>query len=248
MKAHNSKENERLGLTFTNDFGTVYKIVEYKEAGDVTVEFQDGTGYRAKTSWYRCSRDGARIKSPYEKRVAGVGYLGIMKDGTYPITTDGKGNGIKEYTTWVDMLGRCYDPKVQEKCPSYIGCTVCERWHCYANFLEDIAHLDNYNEWVNSRGTYKWELDKDFKQKGIKNKVYSPDTCMFVTVNDNTRESASRGGQRCILIKDNEEYEFASLTKAEEFTGISRKTLKRAYDAGRECRGWTIIMKKEDDK
>lgn len=39
---------------------------------------------------------------------------------------DGKQIICKYYSTWRDMLKRCYDPKTQARYLTYIGCAVCE--------------------------------------------------------------------------------------------------------------------------
>ncbi len=79
---------------------------------------------------------------------------------------------IPGYPTWRRMLQRCYDNKLHDRSPSYKDCAVCEEWHS----------LFYYNEWYLSNyynvGNQQMELDKDILVKG--NKIYSPDTCVFV--------------------------------------------------------------------
>lgn len=73
------------------------------------------------------------------------------------------------YRAWVNMLERCYSAKYQELYPAYRGCTVLDEWHTFSNFRSWMAEQD-------------WEgkqLDKDILFEG--NKVYSADTCVFVT-------------------------------------------------------------------
>ena len=88
------------------------------------------------------------------------------------------------YSTWVRMLSRCYSAKAQDKRPTYRGCTVSEEWLTFSNF----------KAWMEKQ---EWEgkhLDKDLLFEG--NKVYSAETCVFVTpmVNSFTLDSgASRG-------------------------------------------------------
>jgi hypothetical protein len=65
---------------------------------------------------------------------------------------------------------------------------VCKRWLIFANFLEDLPKIENYELWVH--GGYA--LDKDIKQQGVENKVYSLDTVCFVTQSDNNKEMNSR--------------------------------------------------------
>ena len=70
------------------------------------------------------------------------------------------------------MLERCYDSKFHEKRPTYVDCEVYEEW---LNFQEYGQWFDdNYYEIKGER----MHLDKDILVKH--NKIYSPDTCIFV--------------------------------------------------------------------
>jgi hypothetical protein len=80
--------------------------------------------------------------------------------------------GVKEtkvYTCWKKMLERCYSEKLHRIHPTYIGCAVCEEWLWFQNFAE--WYFKNYIE--------GYELDKDILVEG--NKLYSPDTCCFLS-------------------------------------------------------------------
>lgn len=88
------------------------------------------------------------------------------------------------YSRWRDMIKRCYSELEQKKYPSYKGCTVCEEWLLFSNF----------RGWMSSQDWDGKELDKDVLTEG--NKIYSPETCIFVEkeVNLFLRSSpASRG-------------------------------------------------------
>ena len=89
----------------------------------------------------------------------------------------GKGeyNSIKDskaYMVWKGMLDRCYNEKYRNKYRTYIDCEVCEEWLCFQNFAEWF--YENYYEIEGE----EIHLDKDILMKG--NKMYSPDTCIFV--------------------------------------------------------------------
>ncbi len=75
---------------------------------------------------------------------------------------------IKAYDCWCQVLNRCYSIKSQIKRPTYVGCTVCDEWKYFSNFKK--WHDENYRE--------GFHLDKDILIEG--NKVYSPETCVFV--------------------------------------------------------------------
>ena len=88
------------------------------------------------------------------------------------------------YRTWKSMLGRCYSTKLQEKYTTYKGCSVSEEWKTFSNF----------KSWMECQDFEGMQLDKDLLFSG--NKVYSGETCAFVTrvVNMfNTDSGASRG-------------------------------------------------------
>jgi hypothetical protein len=97
---------------------------------------------------------------------------------------DGKRVVCKYYSTWRSMLNRCYDSKYQTRESTYIGCSVCEEWLTFSNF----------KKWMESQDWEGKQLDKDILVQG--NKVYSPETCIFVTNAINTlfiKRDASRG-------------------------------------------------------
>ena len=177
------KTEERVGMQFTSNEGCKFYIKEYVNSHDVTVKFMDEYGAEVHTQWNKCEDGG--IKNPYFKSVFGVGCLG---EGDFVIKVNGK--LTKEHALWRNMLKRCYSNKYHEKQPTYIGTTVCDRWLCYANFLEDLPLIENYEEWINSGE--RMSLDKDLKQVGVENKVYSLETVKFITVGENSRESAKR--------------------------------------------------------
>ena len=88
------------------------------------------------------------------------------------------------YRTWVDMLERCYSAKLQERRPTYVGCSVSEEWLTFSNF----------RRWMEKQDFEGMHLDKDLLFEG--NKVYSAETCVFVTSMVNTFTTdcgASRG-------------------------------------------------------
>ena len=46
----------------------------------------------------------------------------------------------REYTAWCDMMAKCYDTSHPEfKSHGGRGIQVCQRWHDYEKFLEDMG-------------------------------------------------------------------------------------------------------------
>jgi hypothetical protein len=155
--------NNRTGEIAYNFYGSKMIIKEYHNALNIVVEFENG--YTKKTN-YNNFKTGI-VKSPYDKSVYGIGYLG---EGKYEASINKR--PTKAYDVWIAMIRGCYNQKTLNMIPSYINCTVCEEWHNFQNFSEWF--YKNYYE-VNDE---RIDLDKDILFKG--NKVYSPNTCIFV--------------------------------------------------------------------
>jgi len=89
--------------------------------------------------------------------------------------------------TYKNIMNRCYNPR----CNIYnrygaIGVKMCDRWKgSVENFKEDVKKLHGYSKFY--RWPTRYQLDKDFKQMGIPRgeRVYGPDTCVFLYNVDN---------------------------------------------------------------
>lgn len=151
---------DRDGETKYNNVGNLMTIVHYGSFKNIDILFPT-TGFITKNRTYREFSIG-NIKDEYNRNIFGVGFIG---EGGYSSDT-------RHYKTWWGMLGRCYDLKTQEKQPTYVGCTICEEWHNFQNFAKwyDKNYYEIQNEVIC--------LDKDILIKG--NKIYSPETCVFV--------------------------------------------------------------------
>jgi hypothetical protein len=79
------------------------------------------------------------------------------------------------YQCWCSMIKRCYSPISHKTHQTYIGCIVDPRWY----------YLSNFKQWYDEQGDVTGkQLDKDIISPG--NKVYGPDTCLFVSPQLNT--------------------------------------------------------------
>lgn len=87
------------------------------------------------------------------------------------------------YQTWYSMIRRCYSEVVHKNRPTYIGCSVVDEWKYFMNFRSWMIQQD-------------WEgnhLDKDILVKD--NKLYSPDTCVFVSQSVNSFLNSHSGAR-----------------------------------------------------
>lgn len=95
------------------------------------------------------------------------------------------------YMKWKNMLTRITLYPIKNPESPYKGCSVSEDW----------KYLSNFIKWVDEQPNRDWEncqLDKDLLVDG--NKLYSPDTCVFVDVKVNSfivHRDALRG--ECLL-------------------------------------------------
>lgn len=175
-------KSNRLNEVNKNTYGTEMKIIEYIDCHNIIVEFQDEYKYKKRSNYQQFLK--GNVKNPYDKEVYGVGYMGV---GKYK-SRDENGKKTKCYHTWLSMIQRCYNEDCLMKHPTYKDCYVCEEWHNFQNFAE--WYEENYY----SIGEQRIQLDKDILCKG--NKIYSPNTCIFVPQRINslfTKCDKSRG-------------------------------------------------------
>ena len=120
------------------------------------------------------------------------------------------------YRAWKNMLQRCYSIKYQERNPTYKGCSVSEEWWRFSNF----------RRWMECQDFEGMQLDKDLLFNG--NKVYSAETCVFVSrvVNMFTIDRCNDRGEWLIgVYRDKNNGKFMSMccnpfTKKQEYLGL----------------------------
>lgn len=110
---------------------------------------------------------------------------GIFGVGINDVATPMKKNKkiLTHYSVWRGMLGRCYDSKWHARFPTYVGCTVDPCWH----------RLSVFKAWYDEHYRPGFDLDKDILVPG--NKVYGPDTCVFVPQRLNKLLTDHRGAR-----------------------------------------------------
>lgn len=98
----------------------------------------------------------------------------VVRYSELPRTSDG--NRVQKviwrcpfHSKWVSMLKRCYSENYKKKYPTYKDVTCCEEWLTFSNF----------KSWMETQDWEGKELDKDLLV--YQNKVYSPETCVFVS-------------------------------------------------------------------
>lgn len=179
MKMKNKPEDVFVGsICESNQYGK-FEIVEIRNMKDIDIVFV-ATGYKSTTT-AAVIRKG-QVMDRLMPNIFGVGFIG---DGKH--TSRYKGVHNPAHSTWVNIIGRCYDPYTINKNLCYSDCFVCDEWHNFQSFA------DWYNKNHPNDGK-EYCIEKDIKNIG--NKIYSPENCMFVTrdVNGFVLDSgASRG-------------------------------------------------------
>ena len=133
------------------------------------------------------------------------------------------------YRTWKDMLERCFSSKRKAKNQTYKDVTCCEEWLTFSNF----KHWMEQQDWEGK------QLDKDIIFPN--NKLYSPETCAFVSRVTNsfvTASDASRGEYPLGVTwkKSNEKFEamcHSTFTKERRYLGLY-STPEEAHEAWRK--------------
>lgn len=111
------------------------------------------------------------------KLIAGVGIMDAdysTRTCEYYVTHDGNRKRktvwrCRIYSTWSDLIHRCYAEVSLTTHPTYSECYVCDEWLTFSNF----------KVWMDQQDYEGKQLDKDILIPG--NKVYSPKTCVFVS-------------------------------------------------------------------
>lgn len=127
------------------------------------------------------------VKDKLSPEIYGLGYYG---NGNFT-TTLPKADSEKYLEIWHTMFKRCYSKKVHETHKTYVGCSVSPEWHDFQNFASfcTLYRKDS------------WQLDKDLLIKG--NKIYGPDTCVWLPIEINSciKTNKSRRGECLIGVK-----------------------------------------------
>lgn len=200
-----------------------YYVVKFLNTGSIRIAngsaFADGT-----------------IKDYYAPIVQGKGYFG---EGKYT-TVKNK----RESQLWYNMLERCYCNKFHQRCPTYIGCEVCDRWLNFQNFCEDLPLIEGYDKWLNKNN--KYALDKDTKIPD--NKIYSLETCRFIYEGDNTIASNESKSIYEGIDRNEEVYYFRNQRIFAEKYGLERRGISAVVSGDQKShRGWRFRRLTEEE-
>lgn len=207
----------------TNNCGNV-KIISINKDKATVIFLNTGTIKEFRICWI----NNGCIRDPYARLFCGVACTGNIKT---------KGKYKPYYSVWHDMIDRCYN-KNNKRHAAYKNVSVCSEWLVFENFYNTCKEVDGFdeNEFLNGLIV----LDKYIKQRHLKNKVYSKDTCMWVSKEQNNK--IQDGQQRIfygmspsgILYKDTNINDFARKHN------LTRQRIQDALHLRKDvvCGGW----------
>jgi len=121
-----------------------------------------------------------------KKKICGVG----INNADYVVAP--KINGVQAmccfYKTWRSMIRRCYSGKSLLSSSSYSEISVSPEWLKFLTF----------KAWMVAQNWRGMELDKDVMYPG--NKIYGPDTCVFVSSKVNKLLNCNRAARGLLPI------------------------------------------------
>lgn len=156
------------------------------------------------------------------------------------------------YILWRAMIERCYSEYRLNVKPTYKKCKVCDKWLKLSGFVDDLPKIKGYELWKNNKG--KYSLDKDLLQKDEEFKIYSLETCQFITIKENSSERMERNNPNppqkvmVINIKTGETYEFKSIRKTAKFVGGTKTAVKNHCINGKEYKGFIFKLVGDNDE
>lgn len=130
------------------------------------------------------------------------------------------------YYVWNGMMYRCYKPYHSHyKYYGAKGVTVCERWHEFENFVDDINNKMENGHLLYNR---KYQLDKD-KNGG---NIYSPENCVVTLAEVNENEARNKQRKKVIAYKGTKETIFESVAQTSKYCDIPRQTIMSCMKRG----------------
>lgn len=161
-----------VGDVLVNNEGYAFKVVDYENARNVTIQWFDCGSFEICTSGNLIK---GAVKYLNKPSVFGVGYIGYGKfvPGEKRLQ-DGQVRLNKYiHRHWRHVLERTVAGRDIKR---YEDCSVTPEWYNLQNFADWAAEQKNSTK-VEDNGRL-YHLDKDMVSKG--NRVYCPDYCVFI--------------------------------------------------------------------
>lgn len=190
---------------------------------------------------FECPKCKSEIKTTFDnvKRKLSIGcYSCGKKEASIKRTIHGD-SGKRLFTIWASLKQRCYNKKCREyRFYGLLGVKICTQWeHDYLKF----------KEWALSNGyNNNLSIDKDIlcEKLNIYPKIYSPETCIWITRSENSIDANMRSGRMKKVfqydLNNNLVNEFISQCEASRYTSISQGNIGMVIRGERKNAGGFI--------
>lgn len=218
------------GIYQTSNYGDV-EVIDKNKSDYYTVRFLNTGTEKAFRSWQ--INEGC-IRDPFAKKICGVACTGNVKT---------KGRYKPFYSIWHDMIGRCYDPNNKRYFANNRP-VVSDRWLVFENFYKDMSLIDGFNEAEIVNGNLV--LDKDLKQRRADEKVYSVETCTWVTKSENSSVQDRQQREFVGISPSGERFESDNISKFAREHGLKRRLISGVlHGRTNSTAGWKFYYKEE---
>ena len=149
----------------------------------------------------------------------------------------------KVYFTWHNMMKRCYN--ADSKDYQYYGAkgiSVCEEWKIFKNFESDVDKIEGFDldKFLNTG----LSLDKD--KKNPENKIYSLDTCCFVSREENNKYKPNQQRVIVAIAPDGSTYSFTNQSEFARKHNLTQGTISDCARNNKVLRsGWSFCFKQD---
>jgi len=219
-----------------NEF-TVLEIIPNKKGARYLCEFDEINGEKHQTISEKKHILSGGIKNPYFPLKLGVASIGNINTKEH----------VKEFNKWRAMIERCYDIN-NNHYNTYggKGIKVCDRWLCFELFYKDLKNIKGYDEQKMKNG--ELYLDKDIIGD---RKIYSPETCILTSNEENLKEMNIRTKQykfKAIRISDGFEEIIENQIEFAKKLGISQSNISKCLKSKQKtCKGYKFEYLKEEN-
>lgn len=223
------------GKIFENKVGLKYKVIKFlrKQKTERYYLIQFIESGSLKEAEKRNIKKGA-VRDDYHKHIYNVACKGniVCKKGTLE---------QKAFKRWYSMIERCYNKEASSyKSYGAKGVYVCEKWHCFECFYNDLPKIKGYDEKLYKEG--KLQLDKDLLFEN--NKEYSLEKCCFVSETKNKSNQPTKKKQFIAISPSNKIYEFDNQSECARQFNLTARTIGKVLNKQlNQHKGWKFFYK-----
>lgn len=143
---------------------------------------------------------------------------------------------------WYSLKDRCMNPE-HPRFPEYggSGVTISPEWMDKEKFINSVKKIPGYDE--NLILGSRLQLDKDSIIQG--NKVYSQDTCCFLTIGESNKQKPNQMHELIALDSTGKEYKVTNQSEFAKQNGLSQGKISDCVNGrSKTHKGW-VFRKKE---